>query len=274
MRRTHRIISLCSLAALVASACVSDLEDPSELNIEDSEGELSAAVDDYVVLGPDGEPLFPGQPILPDDGAIGPDAPCPGGCYDPPPCHSSPGLCMVDPYSGASQCWYPEVFNGMTCDNGNECTTAECVGGSCVTYGYRYDGFPCDDGDLSTVDDVCDGAGACEGTPTCPGGCNNPPPCRIGPGSCQVDPFSGTASCYYPPVFDGYVCDDGFECTYSECIDGSCVPYGYYSAGAPCNDGDPTTTGDVCDGTWNCEGTPFCLPWECEDPDGPHGLPL
>lgn len=258
MRAIHRFTILQSVIIMAsAGGCVTEVDelgDVDELVVDESEGDELAPIDELTVLGPDGEPI-----------AIAEDALCPGGCDDPPPCHYGPGVCLAsgEPGGLGGICWYPEAFTGSICDNGFECTVAECVSGSCVTYSYSPEGSPCDDGDPATENDACDGAGTCSGEPTCPGGCDDPPPCHFGPGICQVweAPWGTEASCWYPEVFAGTVCDDGFECTHSECIGGSCVPYWYDAAGTSCNDGDPCTSGDVCDGAGSCEGAPtFCGP--------------
>lgn len=191
---------------------------------------------------------------------------CPDGCTNPPPCHVGPGHCVVVPELGEASCIYVEMFNGMGCDDGFECTFSECVGGSCVTTWYLSEGTACDDGDPNTANDVCDDAGTCEGELTCPGGCTDPPPCKMGPGSCQLDPFSGEPTCVYANAFNGSVCDDGFECTFSECVGGTCVTAWSSPAGTSCNDGNRCTTNDSCDEFGNCRGVPR---WWCGGFDEP-----
>lgn len=62
-------------------------------------------------------------------------------------------------------------------------------------------------------------------TKDCTGGCNSPPNCKSGPGTCSV---SGT--CVYDNAPAGTACDDGFS----------------------------YTAYDVCDGNGSCAGTPVC----------------
>ena len=80
-------------------------------------------------------------------------------------------------------------------------------------------GTPCDDGNACTVNDIEDGACTC---------------------------ISGS------PL----VCDDGNSCTLNTCnpLTG-CVSIPA-PAGTACNDGNPNTINDACDGTGNCVGTP------------------
>jgi len=108
------------------------------------------------------------------------------------------------------------------CDNkDNDCDgyydeECECVAG--------LDGFPCDDGNLCTIDDKCLN-GECVGTPKS--------------------------------------CDDGNFCTTDSCdgTTGECVHQ--CREGASCNDGDPDTVNDTCQlvsGECQCVGeTPECL---------------
>ncbi|UFS62990.1 putative metal-binding motif-containing protein [Sulfurimonas sp. HSL-3221] len=62
--------------------------------------------------------------------------------------------------------------NDTVCDDGNPCTSPYCdpSTGFCDTAGcnmyYLVAGTACDDQDPLTVDDVCDGAGVCSGTPS------------------------------------------------------------------------------------------------------------
>ncbi len=67
------------------------------------------------------------------------------GCWS---CAGSPSVCMPD--------------DGPSCDDGNECTTADtCSGGACV--GAPDDGVACNDRDVCTINDTCLG-GACFGS--------------------------------------------------------------------------------------------------------------
>ena len=123
----------------------------------------------------------------------------------------------------AGICEGVNLCEGVTCqDDGNECTIEECnpIDGSCGST-LQPDGTVCDDGDPITTGDVCT-AGVCEGVNLC----------------------------------DGVNCDDGNACTVDACdpIDGSCsnAPE---PDGTVCDDGDPNTTGDVCN-AGICEGEP------------------
>ena len=76
------------------------------------------------------------------------------------------------------------------------------------------DGKPCDDGDLCTTFDVCDG-GQCDGLSEVDCSDGNP---------CTHDLCEPTFGCWYP-ASDGVSCDDGDPCTVGdECDGGACLP--------------------------------------------------
>lgn len=148
------------------------------------------------------------------------------------------------------------ILGTETCDEGEGTGIfPSCCSASCNP---EPNGTPCDDGDLCTVSDVCDGDTSCGGSPkdcddgnpctddSCDpstGGClhtNNTDPCDDGSVCTTVDTCSAGACVGAAPLS----CDDGNECT-----DDSCDP----EAGcrndnntAPCSDGDACTAPDVC----------------------------
>jgi len=120
-------------------------------------------------------------------------------------------------------------------------------------------GAPCNDGDACTVSEQCDGNGFCLPTValTCAG------PCLTG----ACDPRAG---CVPQPAET--VCNDGDACTAGDhcdgssgaclpgaprvcdgaCLTGACDPRrgcGVRAATTSCDDGDPCTTRDHCDGS-------------------------
>jgi hypothetical protein len=104
-------------------------------------------------------------------------------CTAPDDCHED-GVC--NPLTGF--CSYPVRPNGTACDDGNLCTLADrCQGGVCV-------------GPQPVV-------------------CGALDQCHL-PGVC--DPGSG--GCTNPPAADGTVCDDGDRCTtLDSCRSGTCA---------------------------------------------------
>jgi len=116
-----------------------------------------------------------------------------------------------------------ECSSGSDCpDDGNECTSAACVAGACVSTNLP-SGTGCTDGDACTSfdgsvggADACDGGGTCRGTPV--------------------------------------VCNDGKQCTADACVAGSCV-FTDLPSGASCDDGNVCTLSDTCTGGV-CRGTP------------------
>jgi len=163
--------------------------------------------------------------------------------------------------------------DGTTVDKGIEPDGVVCV-----------EGEACDDGDPCTENDTCT-AGVCSGSPvSCDDGlfCNGAESCDPAAGGCQP----GTA-----PVLD-----DGVECTVDECDEDAgmvvhapdhafCVAAAEWSpcfdytcdsvAGctespntADCDDGNPCTQDDVCDGGGMCSGTPK----PCDDAQWCNGI--
>jgi hypothetical protein len=115
----------------------------------------------------------------------GAKSPC-GPCNTPPTsCHQRDGACM------GTTCVYALKSTGAACDDGNACTqgdtcngggtcqgtplvcdsppgschepTGTCVNGSCQ-YPYAPPGAACDDANVCTLNDACDGQGSCTST--------------------------------------------------------------------------------------------------------------
>jgi hypothetical protein len=157
-------------------------------------------------------------------------------------CHVA-GTC--DQASG--ECSNPAKADYTACNDGNACTQADsCMSGSCIgsnpvtctaldqchdtgtcdtTTGEcsnpnKANGAPCNDGNLCTQTDACQGGSCVGGNPVV---CSASDQCH-GAGAC--DTLSG--ACSYPPLPEGTLC----------------------------NDNDACTTGDVCNGSGVCAGTP------------------
>jgi hypothetical protein len=153
------------------------------------------------------------------------------------------------------------------------CDVEGCVG--------RDEGALCDDGNACTVEDRCDGAGACVSGSAleCDGRCDT--------GTC--DPTSG---CVRTPA--GGACEDGDQCTVgdsctaggvcvtgspraceAECLTGECQPSVgclAHPATTGCDDADACTEDDRCSGVdERCLGGPGVL---CEDDEDPCTLPI
>ncbi|MCC6847906.1 MAG: DNRLRE domain-containing protein [Deltaproteobacteria bacterium] len=185
-------------------------------------------------------------------------------------CHEA-GTCT------AGVCSNPFKASGVGCDDGTLCTAPDecdgagtCVGGNpvvCTPLSQCHDagtcnpgtglcsnppspnGTGCDDADLCTQTDECDGAGACVGEN--PVVCTPVDQCHAA-GTCD----SGTGVCSEPPVDNGTGCNDGNACTISDaCSGGVCV-----GSSVTCGDGTVQAgCGEDCDvpgGGPNC--TPDC----------------
>ena len=231
------------------------------------------------------------------------------------------GECAGTPYScNATQCEATSEVNGVDCDvtfkaSGESCDDGDpatkvdtCDGqGGCQgeTFGcsptqcqasaspngvgcditFKAPGLPCDDGEATTKDDVCDGQGGCQGTAyTCvPDMCEaNAVPNGVG---CDVTFLAAQAACDDgDPTTQIDICDGQGGCagtTYT-CTPGPCeaasVPNGvdcdvtFKAAGLGCDDADPSTKNDTCDGTGSCQGTAYaCTPALCQLSATPNG---
>ena len=163
-------------------------------------------------------------------------------------------LCTEDSCSGASGCTHTPT-TGLECDDGLlstakdqcdalgncvgtpiECPTSQCVdsneanGVECETI-YSSAEKPCDDGDATTISDLCDGAGGCAGTPTvcgdgkpegleeCDDGNTNVESCAYGKPDCSV---CGSDCFWTEGILTGYCGDGTVQGEYGEICDGDC----------------------------------------------------
>jgi len=151
--------------------------------------------------------------------------------------------------------------DGMTCDDGNDCTTDECnpVNGECVAVAVQ-DDQSCDFGGSAGL---CK-SGECEDAMLCAGvDCSDGDLCT----SDECDPSTGT--CSNPDL----TCDDGSLCTDDSCSSGTgCIFSAKNCSDANvCTDDDcnPSTgdcshtnkaNGTNCDSTTDCEFGTICIP--------------
>lgn len=161
------------------------------------------------------------------------------------------------------------------CPTPNQCQLPGVPDGDGCVLGNKPDTATCDDGDVATAGDHCDGQGACIGTPiTCPA---DGPCATYAPNGVECVETLTTGACDDGlATTRGDVCAAGacqgtpYECTPSQCEESS-VPNGvdctitFKGAGAACDDGAAGTRGDVCDGAGGCAGTAYeCTPSQCE----------
>ena len=168
-----------------------------------------------------------------------------GVCEGGPPLDCDDGNpCSDDGCDNETGCF--QRFNTNPCDDGDPCTELdECRDGACVGSGPRV----CDDGNPCT-DDACDPATGCASAPnTAP--CDDGDACTTGDGCVAGACASGPPlSCYDANPCTDDACDPATGCTFPPNL-------------APCDDGDPCTTTDICaEGV--CQGGP---PPDCDDGD-------
>jgi cysteine-rich repeat protein len=179
-----------------------------------------------------------------------------------------------DVFVSSVDCGNGVVNPGEECDDGNvadgDCCSAEC--------NLEAVGSACDDGDLCTQTDGCDGAGTCVGDDpvVCPGPGDS---CRAN-GACDPRP-APVRSSMRPPghrartaisVTGSDACDGEGSCVGSDpvvcpepseaChVNGACdpttgtCPILDAPAGTLCSDGNLCTGSDACDGAGSCVGS-------------------
>jgi hypothetical protein len=110
----------------------------------------------------------------------------------------------------------------VSCPANTQCTTYAPNGTSTCTVTQAGTSTTCNDSDLSTYNDHCDGSGNCVGTAvSCPANA-----------TCASYSPNGTATCTLIPA----------------------------STATTCNDNSLSTYNDHCDGAGNCTGTPINCP--------------
>jgi hypothetical protein len=234
-------------------------------------------------------------------GGTGGVNPCPDGtaCDDGLTCtigdQCQSGMCMGIPSCPAmacqvvagcdiflDKCLYQPAMNGASCNDGSACTKVDtcsngvCVGGSPVVCvpgecesssvcnpmtgacdtSLKPDGASCSDGSLCSQLDTCQ-SGVCVGGPAVV--CSPPDPC-LENGACN--PANG--QCTFSQKSNGTLCGGGDDCVSGTCSDGVCTGT-VQMPGTTCNDSNPCTTADACDGP-TCLGTPVDCPLDqCDE---------
>jgi hypothetical protein len=137
------------------------------------------------------------------------------------------------------------VTDGTACNVANLCTTYICTGGVCG--GTINQGASCDDGNNCTTDDTCSAEGICIGSLLDCGGLDDA--CNLG----ICNPYNEPPSCAQDSTYKNYTaCSDAIFCNGTDmCIAGTCDLHN----GDPCTD-----DGQFCNGTESCdEGNDLCL---------------
>ena len=198
-----------------------------------------------------------------------------GSCSNADECTEN-SVCTV--VAGEGKC----VGTKRVCDDGNSCTTDDCVIGqgrdrACVARA-KNKGAGCDDGNLCTTGDICDYIGP-GGSLACKSGsaknCDDGNPCTVdscvaADGSCahNAAPMEGQLcnadndactqndKCVAGVCTPGVrkTCDDQNSCTDDQCnpSNGTCLNIAKTGSNS-CDDGDPCTLYDTCSGA-QCVG--------------------
>ncbi|MFT4570615.1 MAG: hypothetical protein ACI8TX_001147 [Hyphomicrobiaceae bacterium] len=154
-------------------------------------------------------------------------------------------LALLEDVGWASSCGDSVVDLGEACDDESPCCDATCSFAPLAT--------SCDDDNVCTTVDGCDGNGVCAGSL---GGLV----CDDGQ-ACTADTCDPAAGCTFSAIPEGGVCNDGNACTAGEvCTDDVCAAVGVVD----CDDGDLCTV-DGCDTTSGCIHQPNV--GSCDDGD-------
>lgn len=182
--------------------------------------------------------------------------------------------CTVSGQCSSGHCVDGNCCGDAACDNpSGPCyqTAGTCSNGAC-SYTPKPAGTSCDDSNPGTTNDVCNDSGVCVGTVPV---CNGPPntQCYNSTGS-----WDGS-KCVYTRKTAGSSCSDGNDCTVGDvcnasgtcggsemvcntapsqchtsagtCSGGKCQ-FPFKPSGAACDDDDPCTINDRCDGYGTC----------------------
>jgi hypothetical protein len=178
--------------------------------------------------------------------------------------------CTVDACADGGGCVHPAV----DCDDGNACTEDELCDPQSGCLNEPLPEIPCDDGNACTVADSCDGAGACVGD-SVEGCCLEDADCDDArlctDDACVIAPGDAAGTC----VNEEVICETADLCATAACdeLTGECAPAditctpldqchdaGICDAdsgacsnpakadGTPCDDGDPDTENEECQG--------------------------
>jgi len=178
-------------------------------------------------------------------------------------------LCVAINAADGTACNPSTTFGGSHC--GGECLSGKCTAipdtarcneipnncaldtctptkaRTCTSYPVPR-GTTCNDSNVCTTGDVCDGVGKCGGTTkTCPASGS---PCLVN----ACDPTTTTGTCIAKP-------QAGATCAFDKCFAGVCSSTGTCVKGTAisCDDSDACTT-DSCDATTGCKHDPKACP--------------
>ena len=199
-----------------------------------------------------------------------------GSCYSPgDDCDDNNESTINDSYSGSCNC-EGETPSNLGCTDSQACNynpNSDTNDGSCL-----YPDDPCNDNNSSTINDTYNSDCDCVGI-TPESGCMDSQACNYNPyvttndGSCVYpgdpcndnnsntinDTYNSNCDCVGVATESG--CTDSYACNYNPNAttnDNSCE-----YPGDSCDDGDPSTSGDILNSNCDCVGTPPATD-ECE----------
>ncbi len=223
-----------------------------------------------------------------------------GGCNGTPIVCALPTQCQVSVTANGVDCTVVNKANTETCNDGSlftgndrcdgsgtcigttivcaaptQCETAGVPDGTNCVKGFKGPTVACDDANVATSNDLCNGAGGCAGTPiVCPT-----------PNQCQTAGVPNGTTCSVGNKPNTATCDDGSAATNNDRCDGTggCAgttivcpePNQCQTAGVPngttcvlgnqpntttCDDDNDATNNDRCNGNGGCLGTTIVCP--------------
>eukprot|EP01063_Lacrimia_lanifica_P007604 TRINITY_DN1488_c0_g6_i1.p1 TRINITY_DN1488_c0_g6~~TRINITY_DN1488_c0_g6_i1.p1 ORF type:complete len:3347 (+),score=823.83 TRINITY_DN1488_c0_g6_i1:868-10041(+) len=283
----------CRVAACVASACVQDVAaDGTKCN-----DEMSSTVNDRCEAG-----MCIGDDVCEAVVCVAQDqcheaGVCRGGTCSHPVFEDGTECNDGDPMTTFDKCIAGVCIGIDVCAGGKECLPedVQCAAAACSEDGLtcvetqRAEGSPCDDGDVLTKDDRCT-SGVCRGKNLCvdvycqPADTCHTSVCSPTSGKCVEETAAEWARCDdgNPVTVDDTCragvclgrlpCGNDFcpvndpICGVMDCVRDKCV-FTNADDGTPCNDNDPKTANDVCNGG-QCFGEDLCIGIDCRPPAG------
>ena len=243
----------------------------------------------------DGNPITNNDVCQEDGTCQGEVTPCPAGSSCTPTYTNTDGGCVPNHAPAGTPCNDENINTGndqcdgsggcsgsaIVCDTSNPCLVGTPNGFDCIYQPQA--GNACSDGNPCTFSDTCNASGSCAGSPY-----------SCSPGVCEISSScDGAGGCAGQKAPGGTPCDDGnlttkndqcdsplttggayqgcvgtpYSCTSDACTssvhNGVDCTSSFSPAGTPCNDFNPATSGDACDGSGGCAGAcpspPQCL---------------
>ncbi len=187
------------------------------------------------------------------------------------PCDDGSDSTAQDQCDGEGLCAGAEI----ECPEPTMCTPQQLKDGTGCVPQFADSGVSCDDGDVTTKEDTCNGAGSCLGTVySCPSGsvctpeyvqdgegcvpshANEGDACDDEDNGTKNDACDGAGAC----LGEAYTCGEPTDCTLSYTQNGVGCVANQATFGTPCDDENNETKNDECNGFGQCVGAEYECP--------------